>query len=232
LQLDVELSDFEGRVLQGEREQTMREESATDADDWQSLSDDLLAGLVHGLNNRVTAMSVCAELIALGDSQMVSGGMLTAEVERLHRASALIALLSARNPTAEALEIAPVLEDAIALHAQHPRMRAIECVVERSSELQPLRAPRWALLRLLLLVVHAAKGAAEEQRREHATLYLRGDADSVTVRALTRGDGGTYAAAIASRCGGVLMREGGELALTLPSLREVRRREQLARAAD
>ena len=97
LQLDVELSDFEGRVLQGEREQTMREESATDADDWQSLSDDLLAGLVHGLNNRVTAMSVCAELIALGDSQMASGGMLTAEVERLHRASALIALLSARK---------------------------------------------------------------------------------------------------------------------------------------
>jgi nitrogen-specific signal transduction histidine kinase len=223
-------------MRQGEREKKMSDatlrESATGAEEWLSLSDELLAGLVHGLNNRVTAMRVCAELLTFGDDQMASGGVLAAEVDRLQRVSALIALLPARNPVAEALEIAPVLDDAIALHAQHPRMRAIECVVERSGELQPLRVPRWALLRLLLFVVHAAKGAAGDERREHVTLYLAGDADSVTVRALTRGDGGVYAAAMASCCGGVLTREAEKLALTLPSLGEVRRRELLARTAD
>jgi hypothetical protein len=223
-------------MRQEDREQQMSDmqppEPATDAAEWLSLCDELLAGLVHGLNNRVTALSVCAELIALGDGQMASSGALTVEVGRLQRASALIALLPARNPAAEALEITPVLDDAIALHAQHPRMRAIECVVELSGELQPLRVPRWALLRLLLLVVHAAKRAAGDERRERVTLYLAGDADSVTVRALTRGDGGAYAAAMASRCGGALTGEAEKLVLTLPSLREVRRRELLARTAD
>jgi C4-dicarboxylate-specific signal transduction histidine kinase len=201
--------------------------------EWLSLSDDLLAGLVHALNNRVTALSVFAELINLGDSQLASGGLLATEVERLQRVTALLAMLPARNQAAEALELDPVLGDAIALHAQHPRMRAIECVVERSGELPPVRAARWALLRLLLLMVHAAKGAALAARHERATLYLAGDAQSVTLRAFTGDDGGgAYAAALAAHCGGVLTRAEEELALTLPSLTELRRREKLARGAD
>jgi C4-dicarboxylate-specific signal transduction histidine kinase len=200
--------------------------------EWLSLSDDLLAGLVHALNNRVTALSVFAELVALGDSQIASSGLLATEVGRLQRLSTLIAMLPARNQAAEALEVDPVLDDAIALHAQHPRIRAIECMVERSGELPPLRAARWALLRLLLLVVHAAKEAAEAARRARVTLYLAGDADSVTLRVLALGGGGAHAAALAGRCGGVLLQVGDELQLTLPSLKEVRRREQATRAAD
>ena len=199
--------------------------------EWLSLSDDLLAGLVHALNNRVTALSVFAELITLGDSQMASGGLLATEVARLQRLSVLIAMLPARNQAAEALEIDPVLDDAISLHANHPRMRAIECVVERSGELPPLRAARWALLRLLLLVVHAAKGTADAARRERVTLYLNGEPDSLTLRAFALGDAGVHAAALAARCGGVLEQVGDELQLTLPSLKEVRRREQVAGAA-
>jgi hypothetical protein len=200
--------------------------------EWLALSDELLAGLVHALNNRVTALSVFAELISLGDSEMASGGLLATEVGRLQHLSALLAMLPARNQAAEALEIDPVLNDAIALHAQHPRIRAIECVVERSGELPPLRAARWALLRLLLLVVHAAKGAAEAARRERVTLHLTGDADSLTLRAYALGGAGVHAATLAARCGGVLAQAGDELRLTLPSLKEVRRREQVAGAAD
>jgi C4-dicarboxylate-specific signal transduction histidine kinase len=202
------------------------------AAEWLSLSDDLLAGLVHALNNRVTALSVFSELINLGDSQLASGSLLATEVERLQHVTALLAMLPARNQAAEALELDPLLDDAIALHAQHPRMRATECVVERSGELPPVRAARWALLRLLLLVVHAAKEAALAARYERAMLYLTGDAQSVTLRVFTGGDGGVYAAALAARCGGVLVRAGEHLALTLPSLPEVRRREKLARAPD
>lgn len=202
------------------------------AAEWLSLSDDLLAGLVHALNNRVTALSVFAELITLGDSQMASGGLLATEVGRLQRLSALIAMLPARSQAAEALEIDHVLDDAISLHAQHPRIRAIECVVERSGELPPLRAARWVLLRLLVLVVHAAKEAAEAARRERVTLYLTGDADSLTLRAFALGGGGVHVGALAARCGGVLAQAGDELQLTLPSLKEVRRREQVAGAAE
>ena len=200
--------------------------------EWLALSDDLLAGLAHGLNNRVAALSVFAELIMLGDSQMASGGLLSAEVGRLQRLSALLAMLPARNQAAEALEIDPVLDDAIALHAQHPRIRAIECVVERRGELPPLRAVRWTLLRLLVLMVHAAKSAAETARRERVTFHLTGDADSLTLRAFALGRGGLHAQALAARCGGVLVQVGDDLELSLPSLAEIRRREQLVRATD
>jgi hypothetical protein len=202
------------------------------ANEWLALTDDLLAGLVHALNNRVTALSVFAELATLGDSLLASSGMLGTEVGRLQRLSALIAMLPARNQAAEALEINAVLDNAISLHAQHPRIRAIECVVERSGELPALRTARWMLLRLLVLVVHAAKAAAEAARRERVTLHLTGDTDSLTLRAFAAGGGGVHAAALAERCGGVLTQVGDELQLTLPSLNEVRRREQLARAAD
>jgi hypothetical protein len=200
--------------------------------EWLALSDDLLAGLVHALNNRVTALSVFAELTTLGDNQMASSGMLATEVARLQRLSTLLAMLPARRQAAEALEIDPVLDDAIALHAQHPRIRAIECVVERKGELPPLRAARWALLRLLLLVVHAAKGAAETAHGERVTLHLIGDANSLTLRVFALDSAGVHAQALAARCGGALEQVGDDLQLTLPSLAEMRRREQLVRAAD
>jgi hypothetical protein len=203
--------------------------------EWLSLSDDLLAGLVHALNNRVTALSVCAELVMLGDQEITSDGVLPEELRRLQRTIALTALMSARGATTEAIELAPVLDEAVALHAHHPRLRDIQCVVERAAGavglLQPVRVPRWALLRGLLLVVHAAKVAAEEARRDRVVLSLSGDDASVTVRAIARGDGGLYAASMASRCGGTLACKGEELVLTLPSLSEVRRRERAARAA-
>jgi hypothetical protein len=205
--------------------------SVPGAAEWLALSDDLLAGLVHALNNRVTALSVCAELATMGDEEMLGDRVLVTEVARLQRASALIGLLPARGHAPEALEVAPVLEDAIAIHVHHPRMRAVECSVERAGTIQPVRAPRWALLRLLLFVVDAAKGGAQEARRDAVTVRLFSDEHSVRVRAIARESEGAYAAELATLCGGTLVREGEELVLTLPSLPELRRRERM-RAAD
>ncbi len=199
--------------------------------EWMALSDDLLAGLVHALNNRVTAMTACAELLTLGDRQVASDGLLPAEVVRLQRTSALISLLPARETPAEATELAVVLEDAVALHAHHPQLRTVECTVERSGPRQAVRAPRWALLRLLTLLVHAAKSAAGAERLERATLHLFGDDARVALRAISREGVGDYAAAMVERCNGVLEHEGDELTIVLPSLAEVRRRERAARSS-
>jgi hypothetical protein len=198
------------------------------ASQWVTLSDDLLAGLVHALNNRVTALSVCAELAGLGDDQMLSDGLLLAEVGRLQRASALVGLLPARGH-AEALEIAPVLDDAIAIHAHHPRMRSVECSVEVVGPMQPVRAPRWALLRALLIIVDAAKGKAQDEQRGTTTVQLSSDEPSVRVRASGRESEGAYATEMATLCGGTITREGDDLVLSLPSLTELRRRERTGR---
>jgi hypothetical protein len=194
-----------------------------------TLSDDLLAGLVHALNNRVTALSVCAELAGLGDDQMLTDGLLLAEVARLQRASALVGLLPARGHP-EALEIAPVLDDAIAIHAHHPRMRSVECSVEVVGPMQPVRAPRWALLRALLIIVDAAKGMAQDAQRGRTSVRLSSDERSVGVRASGRESEGAYASEMATLCGGTITREGEELVLSLPTLTELRRRERSGRS--
>lgn len=196
-----------------------------------ALSDDLLSGLVHALNNRVTALSVCVELAALGDDQMVRDGVLAVEVTRLQRAGALVGLLPARGQD-EALEIAPVLADAVAIHAHHPRMRDVECVVGVLGAPPPVRVPRWALLRLLLIMVDAAKSAAQESEQGTVTIELAGDDRELRVRVPGRRGERAYGIGLATLCGGALAHEGDELVLTLPGLSEVRRRERMARTPE
>jgi hypothetical protein len=198
---------------------------AAAAAQWAELSDALLAGLVHMLNNRVTALSVCAELAALGDDEMIAGGVLTSEMQRLQHASALLGLLPSRPHPPEALELRPVLDDAIALHSHHPRTRLVPCDVDVDGGMQPVRAPRWALLRLALVLVDAAKTTASADGRP-AAFRLSSDEQSARLHVLTPGDGGPYGAAMATLCGGELAREGNELVLTLPTLRSLRERER------
>lgn len=202
---------------------------AAAAAQWAELSDALLAGLVHMLNNRVTALSVCAELAAMGDTEMMEGGVLMSEVKRLQQASALIGLMPSRPHKPEALELRPVLDDAIALHAHHPRTRLVACDVALDGAMQPVRAPRWALLRLMLVLVDAAKDAAAEASRS-ATIRLSSDEATAYLRVSTTADGGAYGAAMAELCGGQLSRHGTELVLGLPTLLLLRQREREARA--
>ena len=192
--------------------------------EWLALADDLLAGLVHALNNRITAMSVCVELAGLGDDQMLKDGMLAQEVGRLQRAGALLGLLPARGQP-EALEIAPVLGDALAIHAHHPRVRGIDCTVEVHGSPPPVRVTRWALLRLLLVLVDDAKAAAHDAQERTVTVELSGDARELQLRTAARGSISAYAEAMASVCEGTLQNHRGRVVLTLPGLAEVRRRE-------
>jgi hypothetical protein len=202
--------------------------STQGAADWLALADDLLAGLVHALNNRVTALSVCVELASLGDDQMLKDGLLSVEVGRLQRAGALLGLMPARGQP-EALEIAPVLDDALAIHGYHPRMREVACTVEVVGAPPPLRVPRWALLRLLLLVVDGAKRARDGEQRS-ITIELSGDASELRLRAPARGEPTAYAIEMATLCEGTIQRLGTDVVLTLPGLAELRRRERAAGA--
>jgi hypothetical protein len=200
------------------------------ASEWLALADDLLAGLVHALNNRITALSVCVELAGFGDEQMVKDGMLAVEIGRLQRAGALVGLIPARGQP-EALEIAPVLDDALAIHAHHPRMRGIECSAGVLGSPPPVRVPRWALLRLLLILVDEAKSAARESEQTAVTIELSGDERVLCVRAPARTSVGAYATAMATLCGGTLDRDDDDVVLTLPGLSEVRLREREARSS-
>jgi hypothetical protein len=105
----------------------------------------------------------------------------------------------------------------------------MEEVVTWQGTPHPIRAPRWALVRLLVLFVDAAKLAAHEARHDRFELEVSGEDDAVRLRARARRSRMTYATGLAAMCGGTLVSEGERLVLTLPTLQAIRRLERLAR---
>jgi hypothetical protein len=99
-------------------------------------------------------------------------------------------------------------------------------VIHEGSPL-PVRAPRWALLRALVLLVDAAKRFATATG-DHAASAIRvtGDSSVVGVHVETPAEPSSSLVTIAERCGGTCAREGDELVLRLPSILELRRRER------
>ncbi|MEO8562518.1 MAG: hypothetical protein ABI601_10615 [bacterium] len=198
-----------------------------ETDDWATLSDELLQGLVHALNNRVAALSAFMELARFGDDEADPLVVLPSEIEQLHRVNGLFSLLPARGSQPEALELPLVLDDALRMHEHHPRLRGDRCAVVCEGTPLPVRAPRWALFRVLLMLVHAVKRSADTvQGRGGSPLRVVGDASSVSVHAHTPAEPSASLISLAGRCGGSCLREGEELVFRLPSILEVRRRER------
>lgn len=202
--------------------------AASQADDWSAISNELLQGLIHALNNRLAALGALVELARLGDEDGDSLEGLAEELTLLGNVNALFALLPERRSEPEALELSSALDDALRLHAHHPRLRRATCDVRRSDDaLPPVRAPRWALVRALVLLVHAAKQAGESaQERGGSTIDLLADGPDVVVRAEVPGAPSEELVALVARCGGRAERDGDAVTLRLPTLSELRRRER------
>jgi len=199
-------------------------------EDWRSISEELLKGLVHALNNRVASLSASVELARLGDEEEDPLTVLPEEIAHLHRVNALFALLPQRKAGAESLELRDVLDDAIRLHEHHPQLRGGHVALTFEGAPAVVRAPRWALIRTMVMLVHAAKGDARSERGGiDATIRVSGDDATVSVRVSSPEAPSDDLVALAARCGGVVVRTNDELVLTLPSLRELRRREREGR---
>jgi hypothetical protein len=196
-------------------------------DDWSTISNELLQGLIHALNNRMAALGALVELARLGDEVGDSLDGLSDELTLLGGVNALFALLPERRSEPEALELSSALDDALRLHAHHPRLRRVACEVRSDDALSPVRAPRWALVRALVMMVHAAKRAVESvQERGGTTIHLLADGPDVVARADVPADPTDEFVALAARCGARVERDGAALTLRLPTLAELRRRER------
>src|SRR5215212_2586486 len=86
------------------------------SDEWRTISDELLQGLVHALNNRVAALSAFVELAKFGEEEGDPVSVLPAEIAQLQQINGLFGLLPERRSEPEALELRAVLDDAIRLH--------------------------------------------------------------------------------------------------------------------
>jgi hypothetical protein len=198
-------------------------------DDWRTISEELLQGLVHALNNRVAALSAFVELAKLGDEEGDPVTVLPAEIAQLHKVNTLFGLLPERRSDAEPLELRAIVDDAIRLHEHHPRLRGEQVTVTFHGAPGAVRAPRWALVRAMVMLVHTAKRAGESvQGRGGAAVRVHGDDAMVSVHVAATVEPSPDLVAVAERCNGRVAREGDELVLRMPSLRELRRREREA----
>jgi hypothetical protein len=204
--------------------------SSTAVDDWATLSNDLLQGLVHALNNRLSALGALVELARLRDDAVDPLAELPSEVEQLHGLTGLFALLPERRADAEALELSAALDDAVRLHEHHLRLRAERFEVRFEGTPPPVRAPRWALVRTLVMLVHAAKRSSETgSERDGVPIVVRTDDTTVSVCVRTAANASHDLLVAAERAGGEVDRKVDLLVFRLPTLTELRRRERLAR---
>ncbi len=184
------------------------------------LYENLLAGIVHSMNNVVTLLGMSLELASTDDARGDIAS-LRSEVAQLEQLIALTATLASRSAREEALELREVLEIALTIHALNPSTRAVRCAVHVVGFIAPVRVPRPALLRVLLLMIDGAK-QGDGAEAAPVRIDISGDADRVFVRAPFRGVPSRDAVAFAATCGGILAVQEGCVVFELPSLQRLR----------
>src|SRR5476649_919601 len=185
---------------------------------WVELSDALMRGLVHALNNRVTAVSAFLELAALGDEELTAQRVLPGELARLQQVNMLFRLLLTEELPAEAMELSSVLDDALTLHSHHSRLREVRCDVVREGTILPIRVPRWALLRLLLLLLECAKQqVGDADGKPAAAVHIGGHEHEIELTVFADCEPSRYAAEMAALCGATLEFAAGNVTARLPT---------------
>ena len=122
-----------------------------------------------------------------------------------------------------------MFDDAVRLHEHHPRFRGEPVELTFEGAPSAVRAPRWALMRAIVMLVHAAKRHADLEHGRGAAIRVQGDDTTIAVHVRTRETSSGDLEALAAQCGGRVERTKDALVLTMPSLRELRRRERDAR---
>jgi len=199
--------------------------------------DQALHGLHHALNNRIGSLSALVELHQLGDlpTDGATFETLAADIKRLEDLSRMVRLLPRDTVSGEeALILDDVLADVFAIHRYLHDLREMSVTIVPTRYVEPVRVERWALIRVLTMLLRDAKRLAK-------------DADT-NVRAVTESDeqwvriefrvgtppvidvptGGGYAEMIAETFGGTIERKPGIAALKLPTLKARRAADRLS----
>ena len=210
------------------------------AEEWLELVDQALQGLHHALNNRLGSLSALVELFQLGDltADLAQGGgsteasfrSLAADLARLEDCSRMVRLLP-RDAVAieEPLILDDVLADVFAIHRFLHDVRDLQVSIAPTRYVEPVRVERWALVRVLALLLNDAKRLAKQadaivrvvtESDEHwVQIEFRVGSPLVTDVPSPAHAGGRYAALVAAGFGGTVNRRQGVVELRLPTLR-------------
>jgi hypothetical protein len=210
------------------------------AEEWLELVDQALQGLHHALNNRIGSLSALVELFQLGDltGDLARGGegaetsfhTLAADLARLEDCSRMVRLLPRDAVVSEEpLILDDVLADVFAIHRFLHDTRDLQVTITPTRYVEPVRVERWALVRVLTLLLNDAKRLAKQaetvvravtESDEHwVRIEFRVGSPPIAQIPAPAHAGGRYAAAVAAGFGGTVSRRPGVVELRLPTLR-------------
>jgi hypothetical protein len=204
--------------------------SADGVEEWLELVDQALQGLHHTLNNRIGSLSALLELLQLDGVPGDGSGFdaVNAEVARLEECSRLVRLLPRdRVGGEEALILDDVLADAFAIHRFLHSVREVPVTIVPTRFVEPVRVERWALVRVLTLLLYDAKRLAN-QLAANVRVVAASDDQWLTVEfrlgASAAGEipissNGRYSEVVAKSFGGSVSRQAGVVELRLPTLK-------------
>ncbi len=198
-------------------------------EEWLELVDQALQGLHHALNNRIGSLSALVELHQLGDLPNDGTGFdtLASDLARLEECNRIVRLLPRDGVNGdEPLILDDVLADVFAIHRFLHQVRDQQVTIVPTRHLEPVRAARWALVRVLTLLLADAKRLAKESssvvravtESDEAWVRLEFRVGTPLVADVPMGRG-LYAELLAQSFGGTVSRRAGVAELRLPTLK-------------
>jgi C4-dicarboxylate-specific signal transduction histidine kinase len=199
--------------------------SVEGSEGWKWVSDQVVAGICHDLNDRLSALSGLLELAELdGAVDPELGGPLRSELVRVEELVRLLRLLpGGRVEGVEPVRVVELLEVAAALLRRHRGLEDVTVEVETGVD-AVVRASWGALNRVLLLLLAGAARCARQQGSDRVAVRVDGDADRAAIRvaAVPGGAEGELweacrpVAAVVEGVGGALEGAGAAVVLRLP----------------
>jgi hypothetical protein len=199
-------------------------------EEWVELVDQALQGLHHALNNRIGSISALVELYQGRGVPPDGAGLqnLVSELSRLEDGNRMVRLLPQDSVAGEEpLILDDVLADVLAIHRYLHDVRELQVTIVPTRYVEPVRAERWALVRVLTLLLADAKRLAKtastsvravtESDEQWVRVEFRvGQPQVVDTPGPSRGP---YAALLAETFGGKVDRRAGVAELRLPTLK-------------
>jgi hypothetical protein len=198
--------------------------SAAALREWQELTEQILRGVAHSLNNRAAALSAVVELSRDSNEDTSSlTAILGAEFDRVQEMVTVMRAIGTPVVRTEAFDPADAAREAATVLGFHPQQRYRD-VTFRAEDAPPTRVPRWLYVRALIALAAAASRAGGEGAGP-ARVTLEGNGEWLVAGAPERAGAALtpYGREVAAAMGGEPLR--GAFGFRVPTLAAIRRRE-------
>jgi hypothetical protein len=201
-------------------------------EEWVELVDQALQGLHHVLKSCIGSISAQFEYLPASGAGLPN---LATEVAHLEDCNRIVRLLPQDAMAGEeALVLDEVLADVLAIHRYLHDAHDLPVTVVPARSVEPVRVERWALVRVLALLLADAKRLAKQAgtvvraitESDDSWVCVEFQVGQPTVEETPGPSRGPYAALLAETFGGKVDRRAGIAELRLPTLKSRRGAER------